>query len=145
MKLWKRLANIEDFAKRSQDTAVGHLGIEITEIGDDYLKGRMPVDHRTRQIHGILHGGASVLLAETLGSMAAHLCVVSESMTAVGLDINANHIRPVASGWVYGCARPLHIGTTTHVWEIRITNEAGQLVCMSRLTMAVIQHRSAND
>lgn len=145
MKLWKRPANIEGLNHRAQNTAVAHLGIEITDVGDDYVRGRMPVDHRTHQAHGILHGGASVLLAETLGSMAANLCIASESMTAVGLDINANHIRPVASGWVYGCARPLHVGASTQVWEIRITNEADQLVCMSRLTMAVIQRRSAND
>lgn len=145
MTLWKRPALLETFAERAKNTAVGHVGIEVTEIGDDFLKGRMQVDHRTRQLHGILHGGASVLFAETLGSMAANLCLPEGELAAVGLDINANHLRPVADGWVYGCARALHIGATTHVWEIRITNAAEQLVCISRLTMAVIRRKPAAD
>ena len=120
-------------------TIATHLGIEITEIGQDYLIGRMPVDYRTHQPFGILHGGASVVLAETLGSMAAYLCLDPEkAQQAVGLDINANHIRPVASGWVYGKATPIHIGKSTHVWEIKITNEEDKLVCISRLTMAIL-------
>lgn len=141
MKIWKRPTHLEGFAERAEGTAVAHMGIEVTAIGDDYLTGRMPVDNRTRQPHGILHGGASVLFAETLGSMAANLCLESDTLAAVGLDINANHIRPVADGWVYGCARPLHIGNSTHVWEIRIADEADKLVCICRLTMAVIQPR----
>jgi len=145
MTLWKRPGTIAELTKRSHNTAVAHLGIEVTKIGDDYLTGRMPVDHRTHQAYGVLHGGASVLLAETLGSMAANLCLGSESLAAVGLEINANHIRPVADGWVYGCARPLHVGATTQVWEIRISNEADQLVCVSRLTMAVVRQRPADQ
>lgn len=117
---------------------VNHLGIEVTEIGADYLKGKMPVDHRTTQPFGILHGGASVSLAETLGSIASSISVDQTKQYCVGLDINANHIRSVREGFVFGIAKPLHVGKKTHVWEIKITNEADQLVCISRLTMAVI-------
>ncbi|HBN14575.1 MAG TPA: esterase [Pseudohongiella sp.] len=141
MTIWKRTPSLERLAENAKNTAVAHLGIEITEIGDDFLTGRMPGDHRTVQPHRILHGGASVLFAETLGSMAANLCLGSEAQAAVGLDINANHLRPVSSGWVYGTARPVHIGATTQVWEIRISNEAGKAVCISRLTMAVVKAR----
>src|SRR5437899_10211336 len=103
---------------------VDHLGIEITEYGDDFLRARMPVDHRTHQPMGLLHGGASVALAESLGSIGAQLCVDPARYAVVGLEINANHIRGVTSGWVTGTARPLHRGRTTHVWEIRIEEEA---------------------
>jgi 1,4-dihydroxy-2-naphthoyl-CoA hydrolase len=115
-----------------------HLGIEYLELGDDYLTARMPVDHRTRQTEGILHGGASVVLAETLGSIAARLCLGNENKTVVGLEINANHLRPVRSGWVTGTARPVHLGTKTQIWEIRISNDQDKLVCISRLTIANI-------
>jgi uncharacterized protein (TIGR00369 family) len=114
-----------------------HLGIEFTEIGDDYIVGRMPVDYRTVQPYGILHGGASCVLAETLGSVGGSFCVEIGKQIVVGLEINANHIRPVSSGYVYGHASPLHIGKLTQVWEIKITNEKHQLVCISRLTLAV--------
>jgi len=117
---------------------IEHIGIEFLEIGDDYIKARMPVDHRTIQPLGFLHGGASVALAETLGSVAAYLCVDASQKTCVGLDINANHIRAVTSGFVYGIVRPIHIGGLTQVWEIRITNEQDKLVCISRITMAVL-------
>ncbi|MEP6191182.1 MAG: hotdog fold thioesterase, partial [Marinobacter sp.] len=120
-----------------KNTAVGHMGIEYLEVGDDYVKGRMPVDERTVQPFGILHGGASVLLAETLGSMAANCCLKNPDTVAVGLDINANHLRPVSKGWVYGTAHALHIGSTTQVWEIRLENEECKPTCISRLTMAV--------
>ncbi|MBU2097332.1 MAG: hotdog fold thioesterase [Gammaproteobacteria bacterium] len=138
MAIWKRQPSLQQMTENSRQTAVDHLGIEFLEIGDDFIKGRMPVDHRTVQPHGILHGGASVLFAETLGSVAANHCLISEDRVAVGLDINANHIRPVAKGWVIGTAKALHIGSTTQVWEIRIETEQGKTVCISRLTMAVI-------
>ena len=138
MAIWKRQPSIEQMTANSQNTAVSQLGIEFMEVGDDFIKGRMPVDHRTIQPHGILHGGASVLFAETLGSVAANHCLMREDRVAVGLDINANHIRPVAKGWVIGVARAIHIGSTTQVWEIRIETEQGKTVCISRLTMAVI-------
>ncbi|MFY8135053.1 MAG: hotdog fold thioesterase [Aquimonas sp.] len=122
----------------SADTLVQHLGIEVLEVGEDFIRGRMPVDHRTHQPFGLLHGGASVALAETLGSMAASLCVDSATQMAVGLEINANHLRAVTAGWVIGTARPIHVGRSTQVWDIRIENETGQPVCISRLTMAVV-------
>ncbi|MBS0432388.1 MAG: hotdog fold thioesterase [Proteobacteria bacterium] len=117
------------------------IGIRITEIGDDFVRGTMPVDARTHQPYGILHGGASVALAETLGSTAAMLCC-EDGVGTVGLEINANHLRAVRDGVVTGTARPLHIGRSTQVWEIRIENEAGQLTCVSRLTMAVVPQRA---
>ena len=138
MPIWIRPPTLEHITSTNRDTAAHSLGIEVTEIGDDYLCGRMPVDARTVQPHGILHGGASVLLAETLGSIAANYCLRGEHQAAVGLEINANHIRSVASGWVTGTARPIHIGGSTQVWEIRIENEEGKLTCISRITMAVI-------
>lgn len=138
MAIWKRQPSLEQMTENSRRTAVDHLGIEFLEVGDDFIKGRMPVDHRTVQPHGILHGGASVLFAETLGSVAANYCLISEDRVAVGLDINANHIRPVAKGWVIGTARAIHVGSTTQVWEIRVETEQGKTVCISRLTMAVI-------
>jgi 1,4-dihydroxy-2-naphthoyl-CoA hydrolase len=120
------------------NTMAEHLGMEFTEVGEDFLKGRMPVDHRTRQPYGLLHGGASVALAETLGSVGAALVVDRQRYNAVGLEINANHVRGVREGFVTGIARPLHIGKTTQVWEIRITGEYDKLVCVSRLTVAII-------
>ncbi|MFP4089330.1 MAG: hotdog fold thioesterase [Cyclobacteriaceae bacterium] len=115
-----------------------HLGIEITGFTHDSLSGKMPVDHRTKQPMGLLHGGASVVLAETLGSFAAHCCIDTERQYCVGLEINANHIKSATDGFVYGTAKAVHVGAKTQVWEIRITNEKQQLVCISRLTMAVL-------
>jgi 1,4-dihydroxy-2-naphthoyl-CoA hydrolase len=120
---------------------VGFLGIEFTEVGTDYVCARMPVDERTRQPMGLLHGGASVALAETLGSIAAYCTIDADKQYCVGLDINANHIRGVSEGFVHGKASPLHLGRSTQVWEIRITDEAGKLVCISRLTMAVLDRK----
>jgi 1,4-dihydroxy-2-naphthoyl-CoA hydrolase len=120
-----------------------HLGIEITDVRPDVLTGRMPVDHRTKQPMGLLHGGASVVLAETLGSIAAHASVDTDLYYCVGLEINANHIRSVREGFVYGTARPLHVGRKTQVWEVRISNDKQQLVCISRLTVAVIYKNQA--
>ncbi|WP_045728765.1 MULTISPECIES: hotdog fold thioesterase [unclassified Xanthomonas] len=119
------------------DTLVTQLGIVFSEAGSDWLRARMPVDARTLQPYGLLHGGASMVLAETLGSSAGNLCVAPDEV-CVGMEINANHLRSVRSGWVVGTARPLHIGRTTQVWEIRIEDTAGKPVCVSRLTLAVI-------
>jgi len=121
----------------SRDTAIGALGIEFVDIGDDHLVATMPVDARTVQPYGLLHGGASVLLAETLGSSAGNMCV-AEGQRCVGLEINANHLRAVREGRVTGTARPLHIGRSTQVWEIRIEDARGRLACISRLTLAVV-------
>ncbi len=116
-----------------------HLGIEMTEIGLDFMTAKMPVDHRTIQRIGILHGGASLALAETVGSIAASYCVDRDSFFIVGQEINANHIRSVNSGYVYARATPLHLGKSSQVWDIRITNEEGKLVCVSRFTVAVLK------
>jgi 1,4-dihydroxy-2-naphthoyl-CoA hydrolase len=121
-----------------KNTMGDHLGIEFTEVGEDFLKGRMPVDNRTRQPYGLLHGGASVALAETLGSVAAAFVVDRRAYNAVGLEINANHLRGVREGFVTGIARPIHLGKTTHVWEIRISDDRDKLVCISRLTVAIL-------
>ena len=122
-----------------KNNMVTHLGIEFTEIGKDFLCGKMPVDQRTIQPMGILHGGASVVLAETLGSVASVCCVDITKQYVVGLEINANHIKSVRAGnWVYGKATAIHIGRKTHIWEIRITNEENKLICISRITMAIM-------
>ena len=137
MSIWKKPITLEQCNATSQNTAVTHLGIEFTEIGDDYLVGRVPVDERTRQPFGLLHGGVSVVLAETLGSLGAAMSS-PEGARAVGLDINANHLRAATSGWVTGTARPIHRGRTTHVWQIELHNEAGEMTCISRITMAIL-------
>lgn len=134
-------ASLEIINQMSQNTLVEHLGIEIIELGKDFLIGKMPVDHRTHQPLGMLHGGASVVLAETLGSIAATLTVDPEKQYCVGLDINANHIKSAKEGFVYGKTTPIHIGKKTQVWEIKITNESEQLVCISRITMAVLDRK----
>jgi 1,4-dihydroxy-2-naphthoyl-CoA hydrolase len=143
MTIWKNGLDIADVNLRSKDTTImGFLGIELTERGDDYLKGTMPVDHRTHQPMGILHGGASVVLAETLGSTATGMCLDLSKEYCVGLDINANHIRVVRSGVVTGVAKPIHRGRSTHVWEINIVDEQQRMVCVSRITMAILQHNN---
>jgi len=124
-----------------QDTMSGHLGIEIVEIGKDYIRGTMPVDARTKQPYGILHGGASVALAETLGSYGSHLIIDSSKFLSVGLEINANHIRKATHGIVTGMAKPIHIGKSTHVWGIEIVDEKGLLICICRLTVAIISKK----
>lgn len=136
--IWTITPTVEEMQARVKNTAVDTMGIEFTGAGDDFISARMPVDKRTVQPFGILHGGASVVLAETLGSVATNHCLKKEGTAGVGLEINANHIRSVKSGWVHGTARPLHIGGSTQVWEIRIETEDGKLVCVSRITMAVI-------
>ena len=130
--------DIDALNARAQGSLVEHVGIVVTAAGDDWLRGTMPVDARTRQPYGLLHGGASVVLAETLGSMAGRLCVDPAQQAVVGLEINANHLRAAREGVVTGTARAIHVGRSTQVWEIRIENEAGKLVCISRLTLAVI-------
>ena len=138
--IWKKPIALELIAASNVHTAAQHLGIEITEIGPDFLRGRVPVDHRTKQPFGILHGGVSVVLAETLGSIAAFYAC-PEGHRGVGLDINANHIRSASEGWVTGTARPVHIGRTTQVWQIDLVNEAGETTCVSRLTVAILPPR----
>lgn len=133
-------ATTEQIRPLARETMVENIGIEFTEVGDDYLKARMPVDHRTRQPYGLLHGGASVALAETLGSMASALVIDRQHYYCVGLEINANHIRGVREGFVTGTARPLHLGKTTHVWDIRIHDDRDKLVCVSRLTVAIMEN-----
>jgi 1,4-dihydroxy-2-naphthoyl-CoA hydrolase len=137
MNIWKKQPIVEMLQVFSNNTMVQHLGIEFTEVGDDFLEARMPVDARTLQPFGLLHGGASATLAETLGSIGAYHCI-DETKACVGLEINANHIRAARSGWVTGRAMPLHLGRTTHVWEIRITDDLGDLTCISRLTMMIL-------
>ncbi|UCU99343.1 hotdog fold thioesterase [Acidovorax radicis] len=137
MPIWKKPIDLSTLNATNDQTASQHLGIEIVELGDDFLRGRVPVDHRTRQPFGLLHGGVSVVLAETLGSLGAYYAS-PEGHNAVGLDINANHLRSATSGWVTGTARPVHLGRSTHVWAIELVNEAGELTCVSRLTMAIL-------
>jgi 1,4-dihydroxy-2-naphthoyl-CoA hydrolase len=135
--IWKQSTDLAAINASSRGCMVEHLGMRVIEVGDDWLRGTMPVDERTRQPFGLLHGGASVALAETLGSLAGNLCIGAGEM-AVGLDINANHVRAVTEGDVTGTARALHIGRTTQVWEIRIEDARERLVCISRLTLAVV-------
>jgi len=136
--IWFVRPTLQEINERRKGTMVDHVGIEITALGDDSITGRMPVDHRTKQPAGMLHGGASVVLAESLGSIAANLVIDLEKFYCVGLEINANHVRPSAGGFVEGVAKPLHLGKTTQIWEIKITQD-GHLVCISRLTMAVLK------
>ena len=138
--IWRGRPDLDHANEMSAGSAIGHLGIEFTEVGASYLVGRMPVDSRTRQPFGILHGGASVLLAESLVSCAATF-VVAPGQASVGMEINANHLRPVTSGWVTGTARPISLGRRTQVWEVRIVVDDDKLVCISRCTMAVIDAR----
>lgn len=140
MRIWQKKISLEDILASNIETAVSHLGIEFLEVGDDYLVGRVPVDARTRQPYGLLHGGVSVVLAETLGSMGAFYAS-PEGCRAVGLDINANHLKGVTSGWVTGTARAVHVGRTTQVWQIDMRNDAGELSCVSRITLAILAPR----
>ena len=135
--IWQKPVTVELLTAISANSASSHLGIEFVEIGDDFITARVPVDERTRQPYGLLHGGVSVVLAETLGSLGAGMSS-PEGTRAVGLDINANHLRSATSGWVTGTARPIHRGRTTHVWQIELHNEAGEMTCISRITMAIL-------
>lgn len=139
MSIWFKPYKLEDMQWMMKDNMCEAIGIEITELTEDSIKGKMPVDNRTVQPMKILHGGASVALAESLGSIGSNLIVDNSKYACVGLDINANHLRPAHSGYVYGEAKPIHIGKKTHVWSIEIKDEKGKMVCISRLTMAVIE------
>lgn len=142
MPIFKAEFTLESLNKMSANTMLAHLGIQFTNIEDGTIEARMPVDHRTHQPFGILHGGASVALAETLGSVAAMLCIDSSAQYCVGLDINANHIKSVKEGFVIGRVKPVHVGKKTHVWEIKITTEKEELVCISRITMAILDRKA---
>jgi uncharacterized protein (TIGR00369 family) len=135
--IWKRPVSVEWLTEIHVNTAVAYLGIEFLEVGDDFIRARAPVDARTRQPMGILHGGVSVLLAEMLGSCGA-ACASPPGHRSVGVEVNANHIRSVSEGWVTGVGRPLHVGRSTQVWQIEMTNDKGQLTCVSRITMAIL-------
>jgi len=141
MSIWFRPITLQDAQRTfgAGDDLAHHLGIVLTDIGPDYLRGTLPVDERTRQPFGLLHGGASVALAETLGSVAANFCVDTTRFYCVGQEINANHVRSARSGQVTGTARPLHLGSRSHVWDVRIEDGGGRLICISRLTMSVIE------
>jgi 1,4-dihydroxy-2-naphthoyl-CoA hydrolase len=142
MTIWKSPRSVEELNSGAARTLIEHLGIRFTEVGDDCVRATMPVDARTQQPFGLLHGGASVALAETLGSMGATMCVDTGEYLCVGQAINANHVRAVRTGLVTGTARPVHVGGRTQVWTIDIRNEAGNLVCTSRLTIAIIRRGS---
>jgi 1,4-dihydroxy-2-naphthoyl-CoA hydrolase len=138
MGIFRKDVTLDALNKLSKNTMAANIGIEFTAIGDDYLEATMPVDARTHQPLGLLHGGASVALAETLGSVAATCCVDVTKQFCVGLEINANHLRGVRDGFVKGITKPIHVGKKTQVWEIRIHNQKDELVCISRITMAVL-------
>jgi 1,4-dihydroxy-2-naphthoyl-CoA hydrolase len=133
--------SLDQLNQTRQDTMINHLGIVFTAIGEDYLEASMPVDHRTKQPMGLLHGGASVALAETLGSLAASLTLDRSKQTCVGLEINANHVRAVKDGLVKGIAKPIHLGRSTQIWEIKIFDEGEKLCCISRITMAILEKK----
>lgn len=138
MSIWKSPQTLDDMNRMSANNMVEHVGIRFLEIGEDYIRASMPVDHRTHQPFGILHGGASVVLAETVGSTAANHCLDTSRQYAVGLDINCNHLRSISSGDVFATARAVHIGRSTQVWQIDITDQENRPVAVSRLTMAVL-------
>ncbi len=140
MRIWKQEISTDILASNHKGTAVEWLGMEFLEVGDDFIRARVPVDQRTRQPYGLLHGGVSVVLAETLGSCGAAYAA-PEGHRCVGLDINANHLKGATSGWVIGITRPVHIGRSTQVWQIDLRDEAGALTCVSRITMAVLMPR----
>lgn len=141
MSIWRVHPKPEELTERGRQSMPGYLGIRFIEIGEDFLRADMPVDARTHQPFGLLHGGASVTLAETIGSIASILCVDSDRYMCVGQEVNANHLRAVSSGTVTATARPFHLGNRSHVWHIEIRDESGRLVCVSRLTMAIVEHR----
>ncbi len=139
-RVWKQAISLDALRASAVNTAIAHLGIEFLEVGDDFIRARVPVDARTVQPYGLLHGGVAVVLAETLGSCGAAFAAPA-GHRVVGLDINANHLKGASSGWVTGITRPVHVGRTTQVWAIELTNDAGELTCVSRITMAVLQPR----
>ena len=142
MTIWfDKNVSLESLKAFGKGTMTEHLGVELVELGKDFFKAKMPVDHRTIQPYGLLHGGASCVLAETIGSVASHLVIDPIQFYCVGIEINANHIRSAKEGFVYGTCSPLHIGSSTHVWDIRITNEEEKLICISRLTVAIMKKK----
>lgn len=142
MRIWhKKDLSLQDFEHFGKQTMGEYIGIHFSEVGDNYLKATMPVDHRTKQPYGLLHGGASVALAETLGSVAAAMVIDAETFICVGQEINANHIRGVRSGLVTGVTFPIHIGASSHVWEVKIYDDTERLVCISRLTVAILKKK----
>jgi len=144
MTIWYRPYTLDELQRLNTGSMAEHLDIRFTEIGPDYLRATLPVDERTRQPFGLLHGGASVSLAETLGSVASNCCVDSAKFYCVGQEINANHIRSARTGHVVGTARPVHLGGRSHVWDIRIEDDQGRLTCVSRLTMSVLESRASS-
>ena len=142
MGIFRKDVTLEAINRLSKNTMAEQIGIEFTAIGEDYMEATMPVDKRTHQPFGLLHGGASVALAETMGSVAATCCIDSTKQFCVGLEINANHLKGVKEGFVKGITKPIHIGKKTQVWEIRIHNQKDELVCISRITMAVLEKNS---
>lgn len=144
MSIWRVSPTPEELTARGAASMPGFLDIRFTELGPDYLRATMPVNERTHQPFGLLHGGASVTLAETVGSVASLLCVDPERYLCVGQEINANHLRGMSSGRVVATARPFHVGARSHVWHIEIRDEQDRLVCVSRLTMAIIERRRAD-
>ena len=144
MTIWfDKNVSLESLKTFGKGTMTEHLGVEWVELGKDFFKAKMPVDHRTIQPYGLLHGGASCVLAETIGSVASHLVIDPSAFYCVGIEINANHIRSAKEGFVYGTCSPLHIGSSTHVWDIRITNEEEKLICISRLTVAIMKKKAS--
>ena len=141
MSIWKKNFSLEEVQASRANTLVDHLGIEFCEIGEDFLSAKMPVDHRTHQPYGIMHGGASCALAETIASVAANYCVDNEQYYCVGLEINTSHVKMARSGYVTGVAKPLHLGQSTQLWEILIHDEKRQLISVSRLRMAVLEKK----
>ena len=142
MAIWKQSVDLDRINGWNAGSMVEHLGMRVTEVGDDWVRGTMPVDARTCQPFGLLHGGASVALAESLGSLGANLVLEVDSEMAVGLDINANHVRGARNGYVFGTVRPVHIGGSTHIWQIQIHDEKERLVCISRLTVAILERKN---
>lgn len=144
MRIWfNKELSADDIKPLVKGNMAEHLGIEWTEVGDDFIKAKMPVDHRTKQPYGLLHGGASCVLAETIGSVASAMVIDHSKFVCVGLDINANHVRSARQGFVTGISTPLHLGSNTHVWDIKIYDELQKLVCISRLTVAVIPRKES--
>jgi len=144
MTIWfNKQLSVEDLKPLGRETMGEYIGIEWTEVGGDFIKAKMPVDHRTKQPYGLLHGGASCVLSETIGSVASAMVVDHSKFVCVGLEINANHVRSARTGFVTGIATPLHLGANTHVWDIKIHDEIGKLVCISRLTVAIIPRKES--
>jgi 1,4-dihydroxy-2-naphthoyl-CoA hydrolase len=139
--IWSTRPTLELLNSFNEGTMAGHLALEFVEVGDDFITARLPVDARTQQPFGLLHGGASATLAETLGSIGGAFCVDIEKKYVVGLEINCNHVRSAREGFVYGTARPIHLGGSTHIWDIRIVDENKKLICVSRLTLAVLERK----